>query len=201
MNHLVRVGALAQVGRFRSAEALRYRRGARVIVRTARGLEIGAVLAEDASTHGDGAHGDGAHGDSTCDAGAKNDGALLRRMTVSDELLAARLEKNRHAAYESCVRLLKEQGLTAALLDVEHLFDGCGLYFYFLGETNVEIEALTSQLAGAYEAEARFEQFADAVSVGCGPDCGTEEAQGNGGCASCAGCSASGGCGTKVKSA
>lgn len=177
VNHLVRVGALAQVGRFRSPEALRYRRGARVIVRTARGLEIGEVLAED--------------------EGQENDGPLLRRMTVSDELLAARLEKNRHAAYESCVRLLEERGLTAALLDVEHLFDGCGLYFYFLGETNEEIESLTSQLAEAYEAEARFEQFADAVSEGCGPGCGTEEAQGAGGCASCAGCSASGACGTK----
>ncbi len=185
MNHLVRVGALAQVGRFRSDEALRYPRGARVIVRTSRGLEMGEVLAEDDET-----------------TPSKTDGPLLRRMTVSDELLAVRLEKNRHAAYESCVRLLEERGLVAALLDVEHLFDGCGLYFYFLGEVNPEIETLTSELAAAYEAEARFEQFADAVSEGCGPGCGTEEATGGGsgagGCATCAGCSVSGACAAKI---
>ena len=42
--HLVRVGNLGHVGRFASAEALRYPRRARVVVRTRRGLEVGEVL-------------------------------------------------------------------------------------------------------------------------------------------------------------
>ena len=42
--HLVRVGAMGQVGRFAAVDAVRYPRRSRVIVRTRRGLEIGDVL-------------------------------------------------------------------------------------------------------------------------------------------------------------
>ena len=53
--HLLRVGAMAHVGWFRSTDAVRYPRGARVIVRTARGMERGEVLGHDdsADTGGD----------------------------------------------------------------------------------------------------------------------------------------------------
>ena len=49
-------------------------------------------------------------------------------------LLAARLEKHRHEAYHACCDLLTEAQIPAVLVDVEHLFDGQGLFFYFLGE-------------------------------------------------------------------
>ena len=42
--HLVRVGAMGQVGRFAAVDAVRYPRHSRVIVRTRRGLEMGDVL-------------------------------------------------------------------------------------------------------------------------------------------------------------
>lgn len=177
MNHLVRVGSMGHVGRFRSADALRYRRGDRVVLRTERGLELGEVLnVEERLDH-------------------PSDGALLRGVTVADELLATRLEKNRHEAYDACVSLLADRGLEAALIDVEHLFDGRGLYFYFLGEVDERVEALTSELAMAYDAEARFQQFADTLEAGCGPDCGTEEGAGCG--SACGSCAVSGACGVK----
>src|SRR3954469_10362980 len=101
--HLIRVGAMGQVGRFTAVDAVRYPRHSRVIVRTRRGLEVGEVLAapsdEDPSL-------------------AKTDGALLRGMTIEDDLLVARLEKHRHAAYEACVALLAEHGIPAVLVDV-----------------------------------------------------------------------------------
>ena len=72
-------------------------------------------------------------------------------------------------------------------MDVEHLFDGASLYFYFLGEVTSQIEAITRELADAYDSKVQFRQFADAVERGCGPDCGTEAAEGCGtGCSSCA---------------
>jgi hypothetical protein len=49
-------------------------------------------------------------------------------------LLYARLEKHRHAAYRACAALLAEHSISAVLVDVEHLFDGQGLFFYFLGD-------------------------------------------------------------------
>jgi hypothetical protein len=117
-------------------------------------------------------------------------------VTVEDHLLIARLEKNRLEAYEACCRRLVERGSSAILLDVEHLFDGRSLYFYFLGETTPELDSLTAELAETYEAKAQMQKFADTLTAGCGPNCGTEEGAGcgSGGCSTCSVLSA---CGSK----
>lgn len=175
--HLVRVGILGQVGRFAAATGEIVPRGRRVICRTARGLEVGQVLATP--------------GDSTVDQRAevdRFDGTLLRRMTAEDDLVVARLEKNREQAFAACADLLDQRQLTATLVDVEPLFDGTAIYFYFLGEVTPEIDAVTRDLAEEYEAKVQLRQFADALERGCGPDCGTEAASGGGcgtGCGSC----------------
>jgi cell fate regulator YaaT (PSP1 superfamily) len=179
--HLVRVGALGQVGRFTAVDAVRYPRHSRVIVRTRRGLEIGEVLAPPGS-------------DAAVD---RTDGPILRGVTVEDELLQARLEKNRQEAYNACATLLAERRLPAVLVDVEHLFDGQGLYFYFLGDVTPELESYTAELAGTYEAKVQFRKFTETLIEGCGPGCGTEEAKGQGGCATCSSCAVAGACGSK----
>jgi hypothetical protein len=120
-------------------------------------------------------------------------------MTPEDELLAARLDKNKHEAQAACLSLLEERGLAAVLLDVEPLFDGRSLFFYFLGPTSPAVEAITEQLAAAYEAQAGLRKFAETMLAGCGPGCGTAEAAGQGcvtggGCSSCA---VAGACGVK----
>lgn len=180
-SHLIRVGALAAVGRFAAVDARLYPRGTRVVVRTARGLEIGEVLSppDDA------------------DEAGRADGPILRGMTIEDQLLEARLAKNRHAAYEACQARLKDGGLPACLMDVEHLFDGRTLVFYFLGDVPRAVEEITEELAEVYEAKAQFRSFTDAVINGCGPGCGTDDAQGAG-CTSCAtGCAVAGACTTR----
>jgi cell fate regulator YaaT (PSP1 superfamily) len=184
-HHFVRVGALGHVGRFTAVDAVRYPRAARVVLRTGRGLEIGEVLApcEESLERGE------------------SDGAILRGMTVEDQLLEARLEKNRDRAFRACQRRLRERGIEAALLDVEHLFDGRSLFFYFLGEVTPQIEAVTQELAETYDSVAQFRQFADTLTAGCGPGCGTENAQG-GGCTTCAvACAVGGACTTPRRSA
>ena len=168
--HFVRIGVLGSVGRFDAADRRRYARGTRVVCRTPRGLEVGEVLSPV----------------EVADAGGC-DGSLLRRVTVQDDLLLARLEKNRDEAYRACASRLAERGLGAVLVDVEHLFDGQSLFFYFLGETTPELDCLTAELAEVYEAKAQLQKFADTLTAGCGPHCGTEEG---------GGCGTSGGCGT-----
>jgi cell fate regulator YaaT (PSP1 superfamily) len=170
--HYVRVGALATVGCFQSAGAEHYHRGTRVVCRTRRGLEVGEVLSA-------------AEGGTSESA----EGTLIRRVTVEDDLLLARLERNREAAYRACEERLAERGIDATLVDVEHLFDGQSLYFYFLGETTPELDALTAELAEVYEAQVQFRKFTETLTAGCGPGCGTEEAENGcatGGCSTCA---------------
>lgn len=176
--HLVRTGALGHVGRFAAVDGLRYARGARVVLRTARGLELGDVLAPPEE-----------------DAPAElRDGDLLRAVTVQDDLLVARLVRNRDAAYAACQRRLVELGEPAVLVDVEHTFDGQSLYFYFLGAPSPRAQQLSAELAELYDAEVRFSEFAATLASGCGPDCGQESAA-NGGCSNCAtGCAVADAC-------
>lgn len=176
--HLVRVGALGAVGSFTSVDAVLYPRASRVVVRTGRGLEVGEVLAgPDAETHLD------------------SDGSILRGITVEDDLLLARLERNRAEAYEACANRLAELNLSVALMDVEQLFDARTLVFYFLGEMTPEVAAVTAELADLYESRVQIQKFVDAVNEGCGPGCGTDAAAG---CKTCvAGCAISAACSHK----
>src|SRR5436305_6561615 len=96
VQHFVRIGVLGSVGRFTAATGQRYRRGARVVCRTMRGLEVGQVLAPVEAERTD-----------------ECDGTLLRRVSVQDELLIARLEKNRDEALRACSLRLSELGSTA----------------------------------------------------------------------------------------
>lgn len=179
--HLVRYGLLGHVGAFAAADAVRYPRRSRVVVRSPRGLEVGEVLSEP---------NDGPRA-------AAADGLILRRMSVQDDLLEARLQRRRHEAFDACRRLLAEAAVSATLVDVEHLFDGEGLLFYFLGDPPTEAREITARLAETYEAAVEFRRFAEKLVDGCGPGCGTEMADGNGGCATCTSCAVAGACATK----
>lgn len=173
---------MGQVGRFAAVDSVRYPRRSRVVVRTRRGLEVGDVLKPP---------------DNQDDPRGFADGEVLRGLTVQDELLLARIEKNRLEAYNDCTQMLAELGVPAILVDVEHLFDGQGLFFYFLGDVTPELESCTGRLAEAYEAKVQFRKFTETLIEGCGPGCGTEEALGQGGCESCTSCAVASACGLK----
>ncbi|MFI4876836.1 MAG: PSP1 C-terminal domain-containing protein [Blastopirellula sp. JB062] len=179
--HLVRVGAVGQIGRFVSVDAVAYRRGMRVVCRTSRGLEVGEILSP------------------TADPGEDADGSILRGMTQQDEMLLDRLEKNKREAMAACTAQLAERHLNATLIDVEQLFDGQSLFFYFLGEVSPEVTQLTERLAETYDAKVRIREFAKLLDEGCGPGCGTEDGPGCG--SSCSTCSLVGACGTKKSKA
>lgn len=181
--HLVRVGALGHVGRFSAADGTIYPRATRVVVRTARGVEVGEVLAPPASS----------------DAQADSDGPLIRALTVEDELLLARTAKNRDAAYEACQSRLEELELPVSLMDVEHLLDGQTLVFYFLGPPTPELEPLVAELTELYDAKVQFRSFVAAATAGCGPGCGTESATGCGSCST--GCAIAGACSSRKAAA
>ena len=177
--YFVRVGLFGNVGRFQPLDAARYRRGSRVVCRTHRGLEVGELLSPIA--------GDGEY---------PIDGEIVRAMTVEDHLMFSRLERDKTAAIHRCSELLTNRGSQAVILDAEILLDGGGLYFYFLGDTSGELAALTDELATVYQAEVQFQQFADTLIHGCGPDCGTEV---GGGCGdSCGSCAVASACKTSV---
>ena len=172
--YLVRVGKLGQIGRFRSLDQAELRRGARVVCRTQRGVEIGQVL-----------------GPAQLKPAAVDlsDGRLLRRMTVEDEILWGHLQEQADVAQQACQRWLSERAVAGLLIDVEPLLDGKTLYFHFLSEVSPEIQSHLDQLVAIYERSVRESKFAQLLEHGCGPGCGTEEAKNGcgtkGGCAVC----------------
>lgn len=181
---------MGTVARMAAADAQVFPRGSRVVCRTPRGLEVGEVLSavEESANLAD-------------DANSLTQlplGTILRRMTVEDDLLQARIEKHKHEAFEACERMLAERGIPAVLLDAEHLFDGQSLLFYFLGEPSPELDELTRELAETYDAHVQFSKFAETLTHGCGPGCGTEEAAGHGcGSGGCSTCAVAGACSPK----
>ena len=64
-------------------------------------------------------------------------------------------------------------------MDVEHLFDGQTLVFYFLGTQPPELEPLVAELADLYDAKVQFRAFAETVA-GLRSGCGTDQATGGG---------------------
>ena len=185
--HLVQVGLMGMVGCYDAIDFRSYDRDAHVICRTSRGLEAGKVLCDVT--------------DSARDlTGLPDDlptGELLRQAGREDGLILERLERHRDKAFRACEKLLDERGITATLVDVEHLFGGESIYFYFLGDVTPELEAVTAQLTEIYEQKVRFKKFAETLANGCGPDCGTGES----GCSSggCGSCSLAGGCGSSKR--
>ena len=187
--HLVQVGLMGVVGRYDAIDFRSYGRDTHVICRTARGLEAGKVLCDVT----------GSDPLSSENPDLLPTGELLRQAGREDQLILERLERHRDKAFRACERLLNQQGIAATLVDVEHLFDGESIFFYFLGEMTAELEAVTAQLAETYEQKVRFKKFAETLANGCGPDCGTGES----GCSSggCGSCSLAGGCASSKRQA
>ena len=177
--HLVKTGLMGVLGTFEAHDFQIFPRDQRVVCRTRRGLEWGVIVCDLDS-------------DSMTDS---VDGDLLRPTTPDDEMILERLERFRDRAFEACRQLLAERQLSATLVDVEHLFDGESVFFYFLGDIDHGVEAITAELAQAYDRKVKFKKFAEMLSQGCGPECGTKD----NGCSSsgCGSCAISGGCGSK----
>ena len=168
-HYYIRHGVQGEIGRFRSLDGSVYRRGQQVICQTTRGLVVGDVL-------------------STTSAEQATNNLVLRLMTPQDHLLQQRLMRYKSDAIDECRSRMNALGVEAQLLDVDHLFDGRTLLFYFLGEIPDELTSLTDELAAEYERKSHSSEFADLLMKGCGPGCGTTEKSGcgtSGGCAVC----------------
>ena len=186
-SHLVRIGLMGVVRNLDSADFNQYPRDTRVICRTDRGLEQGTVICPI----------DDEFGDRSQQADQALEGEILRKITPDDDMILTRLEKHRDKAFQACQKIIIERELPGILVDVEHLFDGESVFFYFLGEVDNRLESITDELAETYERRVRFKKFAETLANGCGPDCGTGDSKcSTGGCQSCA---LSGGCGSKSK--
>src|SRR5437588_6683860 len=109
-NLIVRHGAMRFLGEF-DPEGGAYPRGAEVVVRTDRGLELGQVLCPAVPRAID----------LLADA---TRGRIVRAVTEKDLAERERLREREQQELEACNRFVAQRKLQMELVDVEHLFGG-----------------------------------------------------------------------------
>jgi cell fate regulator YaaT (PSP1 superfamily) len=190
LQYVVSFGSNGGVGVFTADEPLALQRGARVVIRSPRGVEAGTVRCR--ATLGQARL-----------LGASASGPLLRVLGSEDDarLSAQRLLSQR--VFERSRQQALERGLSLDILDAEILLDGQQAVLHFVGD-EPQLDDFAQALERHFDLQMRFENLAQPAAHdeeehgGCGkPDCG-KSAGGAGGCTTCStggGCSS---CGVKV---
>jgi cell fate regulator YaaT (PSP1 superfamily) len=144
--YLVRFGVMRILGEFASAAGSSAARGDTAIVRTDRGLEVGDVLCP-----------------STPQAlSAIPDplrGEFLRVATPDDRKKLATLADVKTKEFDAGERLVAHHKLAMQLVDIEHLFGGERIVFYFLAEQRVDFRELVKSMAREFHTRIELRQI------------------------------------------
>jgi cell fate regulator YaaT (PSP1 superfamily) len=144
--YLVRHGAMRFLGKFETEEGARFVRGEEVVVRTERGLEVGQVLCEASACVPE------TLSESPC-------GRVLRRLTAQDREILQERHRGEREERATCQRFAGERKLQMDLVDVEHLFGGERIVFYFLADKRVDFRELVKDLARTYQTRIEMRQI------------------------------------------
>src|SRR5262245_23906481 len=125
MHYIVRHGVMRFLGEFEPAPGHAYARGQQVVVRTERGQETADVLCESSPR-------------ALEMLTEPTKGQILRVMTEEDHALARTTREREHAEFLRCQEFIRERKLQMDLVDVEHLFGGERVVFFFLAEKRVD---------------------------------------------------------------
>src|SRR4051812_26369509 len=117
---IVRHGAMRFLGVF-DPEQAEYARSDDVVVRTERGHELGVVLCP--ATPG-----------AVELLSEPTKGRIVRRLSDRDRQERQRIKEQEQSELETCERFVASRRLQMELVDVEHLFGGERVVFYFLAE-------------------------------------------------------------------
>jgi cell fate regulator YaaT (PSP1 superfamily) len=144
--YIVRHGAMRLLGEFAAIDCPPFDRGARVVVRTDRGQEVGDILCP-----------------STPQAVAylpePTRGDILRPMTDDDRRREELLRANSGKQFDAAAKLVAAHKLQMQLVDVEPLFGGERLLFYFLAEKRVDFRELVRAMAREFQTRIELRQI------------------------------------------
>lgn len=143
---IVRHSTMRFLGEFEAVEELACRRGAQVIVRSERGQEAGEILCESnplalklisEPTHGQ----------------------IMRHLNEQDRMTLERIRESECREFDTCRRFIEQRKLQMELVDVEHLFGGERIVFYFLSEKRVDFRELVKDLAREFQTRIEMRQI------------------------------------------
>ena len=146
MNYIVRHGLMRFLGDFEPVPDHAYARGQNIVVRTERGLELAEILCESTPqtvqmltepTHGQ----------------------IVRVMSDEDHALDRGIKEKEHGALRCCQDFVAERRMQMDLVDVEWLFGGERIVFYFLAEKRVDFRELVKDLAREFHTRIEMRQI------------------------------------------
>jgi cell fate regulator YaaT (PSP1 superfamily) len=145
--YIVRYGLQRTLGAFSVKGQLCISRNSEVIIRSDRGMEWGLVLcpATERTTEYLGKE--------------EVNGRLLREVTEQDRDQWDEIRKQEQAAFEGARNLIAERKLQMELVDVEHIFGGERIVFYYLAEKRVDFRELVKDLAKQFKARIEMRQI------------------------------------------
>ncbi|MBI85315.1 MAG: signal peptidase [Planctomycetaceae bacterium] len=143
--YVVRYGILRALGVFGTRGNDSYPRGASVIARTNRGLEVGDVLCE-------------ATDEAVSTLRNPSHGQILRGMSADDNNEFSHMQTGVREAFEICQKYAEKLQLPMQLIDIEHLFGGERIVIYYLAEGRVDFRELVKQLAAEFQTRIEMRQ-------------------------------------------
>src|SRR5437899_2286167 len=161
-SYIVRHGAMRFLGKFEAGDGVPCARGGQVVLRTERGLEVGEVLCE-------------ANPRAVELIAEPTGGQIVRSVTGEDRAEVGRLLEYERGEFDTCRRFISQRKLQMELVDVEHLFGGERIVFYFLAEKRVDFRELVKDLAREYQTRIEMRQVgvrAEAKLLADYGDCG-----------------------------
>jgi cell fate regulator YaaT (PSP1 superfamily) len=144
--YVCRHGVTRLLGEFAATGGAIFPRGSDVVLRTDRGQEVGHVL---------------------CPAAPQvveqlvepTRGNILRPLTTEDRQRAEKLRDQQRSDFEGGAKLIADRRLQMELVDVERLFGGERVIFYFLAEKRVDFRDLVKDLARELQVRIELRQI------------------------------------------
>lgn len=130
--------------RYFDPDRLSLRCGDEVIVPTSKGVEFGTVVAPAREIP---------------ECGGEEIQKVVRRATDRDRQQRARNETRKERAFRKCQELISKHGLPMKLIDIDFVFDGSSITFYFTAEGRVDFRALVRDLASALKTRIELRQI------------------------------------------
>lgn len=144
---VVRYGSMRHLGEFTTRPRDPVRRGDAVIIRTDRGVEWGTVLSQSTARTKEWL------------GQQKRVGRVLRLASDEDQRSRGEVADREKVFFKDAERLIAERKLQMKLVDVEQVFGGERIVFYYLAEKRVDFRELVRDLAREFNARIEMRQM------------------------------------------
>lgn len=158
----VRYGYMRYIGEFSHAPEMKFTCGAKVVIATSRGIEVGEQVSLSCSG---------------CDKSVKREqikdwvstnghdsfifeaGRILREATAGDLSEYAHIQEGLKEKRQFAQRVAERHGLPMKVVESEHLFGGERIIFYFTADERIDFRGLVKDLAREYRTRIEMRQI------------------------------------------